>query len=97
LGKSFAHPLVVLVILNSHGDDIRIAVAAGRRLGNPVQRNRAKRRIRAAIQPLLTSICPGHDLILIARLPLIAAGFEELLIALRSLLLRAEILKADEN
>jgi ribonuclease P protein component len=57
-------------VLVVHANDlarVRVAVAAGRSVGGAVQRNRAKRVLRAAIQPQLESITPGHDLLLIAR------------------------------
>jgi ribonuclease P protein component len=43
----------------------RLTVVASRRVGNAVQRNRAKRLLRAAAQQLVWS--PGHDVVLVAR------------------------------
>ena len=66
-GKSHAHPLVVLVASRNDLSCSRIAVTAGKAVGAAVQRNRAKRRLRAAIQGLLPRVAAGWDLILIAR------------------------------
>ena len=52
-------------------------------MGNAVRRNRAKRRLRAAIQPMLAELKPGWDAVLIARQPLLSAPFLELRQALR--------------
>ncbi len=98
IGKSYAHPLVVLVTqANKTSTQIRVGVAAGKTTGNAVHRNRAKRLLREAMRPMLTSLVSGFDLILIARPALVTATLEDTRLALRSLLQRAQILPADES
>ena len=92
LGTSSAHPLVVLIYLKNQRGESRFAVSAGVSVGNAVQRNRAKRLIRAALQPLLTEIKPGYDIMLIARKPLPEADCQSTRQALKSLLHQAELL-----
>jgi ribonuclease P protein component len=92
-GKSFAHPLVVLVALPNDQEQIRFAVSAGRKVGNAVQRNRSKRLLREAARVFIPKITPGWDLLLIARQPLLEARFEEVKMAVRSLLKRAQLLE----
>ena len=89
LGKSYAHPLVVLVISPSAGDALRVAVTAGRAVGGAVQRNRAKRLLREVIRALLPAIHPGWDLVLIARRPLLDVNFQQLQTAVAQLVTRA--------
>ena len=91
-GQSYAHPLIVLIALNNEAADSRFGIAAGRSAGKAVQRNRAKRLIRAALQPLLPSIAPGWDVVLIARRPLPEATFEQTQQALVALLQRSGLL-----
>lgn len=91
-GKSFAHPLVVLVIAPNDLNQVRVGVAAGRSVGKAVQRNRAKRRLREAMRPLLPHLPPGWDLLLIARAPLNAAPFTQVRQAVHILLRRAGLL-----
>lgn len=91
-GKSFAHPLVVLIVLPNELDRTRIAVAASRSVGKAVDRNRAKRLLRAAAQPLIPSIQIGWDMILLARKPLIQMKCQETQTALITLLKRAHLL-----
>ncbi|HJR80186.1 MAG TPA: ribonuclease P protein component [Anaerolineales bacterium] len=98
-GKSYAHPLVVLIVQahekrSSPVDQprVKVGVAAGRAVGTAVHRNRAKRLLREAMRTLLPEITPGLDLILIARSGLISASFEETRQALLTLLQRAQIL-----
>lgn len=74
-------------------EDTRFAVAAGRSIGNAVERNRAKRLLREAIRPLLPQVKPGWDVVLLARQPILAAPFPQIRETLHSLLLRARLLK----
>jgi ribonuclease P protein component len=107
-GKSYAHPLIVLFVLASEApgpalpalagrpgsevEVVRVGVAAGRTVGNAVQRNRAKRLLRAAMQNLYQKIVPGFDLVLIARQPLPSAALIQTQEALFTLLNRAGLL-----
>jgi len=91
-GSSYAHPLIVLVVLPNDQEFSRIGIAAGRSLGNAVHRNRAKRLMRAALQPLFQRVAPGWDIILIARQPLLGASFPQIQSALSELSSRAKIL-----
>jgi ribonuclease P protein component len=91
-GKSYAHPLVVLIVQPSEGPNLRVGVTAGRTVGFAVQRNRAKRLLRVAMQSLIADLAPGSDLLLIARQPMIASTLVETRAALQSLLRRARLL-----
>ena len=90
-GKSYAHPLVVLIVQKSDQPRLRVGVAAGRTVGTAVLRNRSKRLLREAIRSLLPNIASGLDLILIARPGLASASLEETRQALLNLLQRAQI------
>jgi ribonuclease P protein component len=105
-GKSYAHPLVVLMVqphdqrsspadTRSHPVDqprVKVGVAAGRTVGTAVYRNRAKRLLREAMRTLIPNIASGFDLILIARPGLPSATLEETRQALLTLLQRARLL-----
>lgn len=92
-GKSYAHPLVVLVASRSEADVTRVGVSASRSMGGAVQRNRAKRLLREAMRPLLPSAPAGWDVILIARAPLLQAQFQDVKAAVQVLLRRAGLPK----
>ncbi len=77
LGKSYAHPLLVLVALPNDLGGSRFAVSAGRSVGNAVQRNRAKRLIREAVRPLIPQVRPGWDVLFLARHSLAEAEFSQ--------------------
>ena len=107
-GKSYAHPLVVLIVQthdkrstvvpHDFGGSpvgqprVKVGVAAGRTVGTAVYRNRAKRLLREAMRPLIPNIASGLDLILIARPGLVSATLQETHQALLTLLQRAQIL-----
>ena len=92
-GKSNAHPLIVLIALENQLSTTQIGVAAGKRVGNAVKRNRAKRLMRAAARELYPQIKSGQDIILIARTPIIQSTMPQVRDALQQLLQRAQLLK----
>ena len=97
-GKSYAHPLVVLIV-QTHDQrsspveqpQVKVGVAAGRTVGTAVHRNRAKRLLREAMRTLLPNITSNLDLLLIARRGLATATLEETRQALLNVLGRAQI------
>ena len=91
-GKSYAHPLVVLIVQKSEQPRVRVGVAAGRTVGTAVNRNRTKRLLREAMRTLIPNIASGLDLILIARPGLVSASLDDTRQALHNLLKRAQIL-----
>lgn len=65
----------------------RVGIRAPRALGGAVIRNRANRRLRAAVP--LTSLTPGADVVLTARRGALSMDFPELAASLREALRRA--------
>ena len=92
-GPSFSHPLLVLITLPNELEISRFGVSAGRSVGGAVQRNRAKRRLRAALARLVPAIRNGYDLVFLARKPIQASSGDELYQAVRELLERSGLLK----
>ncbi|MBN1440474.1 MAG: ribonuclease P protein component [Anaerolineales bacterium] len=96
-GKSYAHPLVVLVAARGENADRRIGVTAGVRVGGAVERNRARRRIREAARALSGSLAAGWDLLLVARRGALTAPYADLLGAVRALFQRAGVTETDDG
>lgn len=90
-GSSNAHPFVVLFSLRNQGDGLRVAVTAGKAIGGAVQRNRAKRVLRAAVQPMLPKLAADHDLLLMARPAIREAKSTEVGVALSALFKKAKL------
>jgi ribonuclease P protein component len=93
LGRSFAHPLVVLIKHPNGLDLSRFGIITGKSIGSAVKRNRRRRQIREILRNALPSIQPGWDIIILARTPLASATFDELRTALDQLFKRAELLE----
>jgi len=93
LGKSYAHPLIVLIVLTNEQPFTRWGIVAGKSVGGAVQRNKSKRWLREASRSLLGEVQEGWDLILIARQPLVDAGFDQVQSSLRTLLMRAHVMR----
>jgi len=94
-GKSYAHPLAILIVGPNDLTISRFGVTAGRALGNAVRRNRAKRRLREALRTFLPSTDGGRDVILIARPALNEAEWSDVLNAVATLLKRAGLLEEE--
>jgi ribonuclease P protein component len=91
-GRSYAHPLLVLVVQAGEEDQLRVGVAVSRAVGTAVKRNRAKRLLRESIRTLLPSLVTGRDLLLIARPAIAACSIFEVREALLTVLRRAELI-----
>jgi ribonuclease P protein component len=69
---------------------IRLGLTASRKIGGAVERNRAKRRLRAAAEAVLPLYGrPGNDYVLVARRETLTRPFEGLIGDLKSALAAA--------
>jgi len=96
-GKSYAHPFIVLVASINGLSYSRFGFTAGRSIGNAVQRNRAKRRLRHLTSELQEQLAPGWDVVLIARKHGLMAKWPDLKHALMDLIQKADLLTQVEN
>ena len=93
-GRSWPHRLLIVIVQpRSDGPSARsrVAVTAGKRLGNAVVRNRIKRRLREAIRLIYPQLASGYDVIVIARAPIIGVEVAPITAALGEVLKRARI------
>ena len=88
-GRSQSTPLYTLVYVRSRNESVRIGFSVSKRVGNAVQRNRAKRRMRAALTPMIANIAGGFNVIFVAKPEVLDAPFAELIRQMESLLQRA--------
>lgn len=66
-GSSRPGPVLVTYVLKNKSDAIRYGIATSRKIGGAVQRNRARRVIRAAFRDLASSLAGGCDIVFVAR------------------------------
>lgn len=91
-GKSYAHPLVVLVVSTASENTHRIAIITGKSVGGAVERNLIRRRLRAICDHLLPEMKPGFEAVLIARGPSQKAEFRDLEKVVSSVFQRAGLI-----
>ena len=96
-GKSYAHPFVVLLVLENDQSKIRIGVSASKSIGGAVQRNRVKRVLREASRQCLDQIEPGYDLVFLARKALLERKTGELVPVIRQLIHKAALNESDDR
>lgn len=96
LGKTYTHPLAVLKIAQGEVENSRAGFITGKRIGNAVIRNRAKRRLRATFSEFLPFLLKTSDILVIAREPIKNATPIELVSAVKQLLNRAELIDSDD-
>ena len=69
-GKSYVNPGLVMYVLKTRSKKTRVGLTATKKIGHAVQRNRARRVMKAAIDEHLDYNIGGYDLIFVARRPL---------------------------
>lgn len=89
IGKKFSHPLFVLFTLPNELNSSRLGVICSRNVGNAVQRNLVKRRIKNICGSFLKIIPSGNDLILIARKDILQSKYSLLYKAIEEKFLQA--------
>ncbi len=96
-GRSWAHPLLVLVAADGRDPDgrTRLGITVSRRVGKAVIRNRIKRRVRELLRLRYARIAPGQDLVFVVRPYAARANYRALEEAVESLLERAGLLRAE--
>lgn len=85
--------LLVLCVLSNDLPYTRFGFTVNSRIGNAVQRNRIKRRLREIMRLQQDSLQPGWDILLIARQPIRNADYHEMETACARLLRRAQLLQ----
>lgn len=66
-GLSMVSPLIVTYVLENKCDMNRIGITASKKVGNAVERNRARRIIKAAYRNCKVDLKQGYDIVFVAR------------------------------
>lgn len=92
-GRSWTHPLLVVVARPNGLATTRLGFTASRSVGSAVRRNRARRLLRESARHLLPSLRPGWDVMLVARARIATVRQPEVERALAGVLARAGLLE----
>ena len=97
--KSVTPGLVLQACRHAHScSPVRYGLTASRRVGGAVQRNRARRRLRAVARAILPAhAAPGHDYVLIARAAAVTRPYDRLVPDLENALKRLNLWRKPES
>ena len=96
-GKSKGSRFAVILYRRNGLKFTRTAFVASKKVGNSVQRNRARRLMRAAYRAVEPNVKSGYDIIFVARAPIIGCKEPEVEKQLKKTLENAGILTGSSN
>ena len=97
-GRSYAGDLVVMYVLPTKEQSVRVGFSVSGKVGGAVVRNRTRRLIREAVRKLLPRITGGCDLVFVARARSAEASLVRIAPAVEQALVRARIIsRCDES
>lgn len=96
-GKSLLCPYAAVYFMKNRSGDIRLGITAGKKIGNAVLRNRAKRVITAAFRGCLPDIFEGYDFVIVARYRILSVKSTVVQSAFLQLLRNAGLCRSFEN
>lgn len=92
-GKSFVTPLLVVYCLRRKQSCVRVGITTGKKIGNAVHRNRARRVIRESCRHLMPEMEQGWDIVFVARARTAEVKQQSVEKDMHSLLKKAGIIK----
>lgn len=96
-GKSFVSPFFVVYINKNRKEGVRLGITVGKKIGNAVKRNRAKRVITAAFSTVCPKIISGYDFVIVARTRILDVKSTDVYSHLVKILNSYGVLKPTEN
>jgi len=77
-GNRTGRPSFGLQAVPNGAEDAAVGFTVTKKVGNAVERNRIKRRLRAAVTACARDFAPGHDYVLVGRREALNEPFDEL-------------------
>lgn len=95
-GKVYTNPALVTYVVKNRAGICRIGITTSKKIGNAVQRNRARRVIRAAFLAQ-APITGGYDIVFVARTKTVYKKSTEISAIMRKQLISAGVAKDDQK
>lgn len=96
-GKSAVSPILVLYCRRNGRKVNRLGITVGGKIGNAVQRNRVRRRLKECYRTNEGRFSVGYDLILVARVRIRSASYQQIEGQMLRLAGRLGILRQEER
>lgn len=84
-GKKEADPFLAVYCRKNKTAVNRVGITVGKKIGNAVQRNRLRRRIKEAYRINENIFLPGYDIVIVGRVKASFSGFDELCQSMKNL------------
>lgn len=94
-GKSYGSRCMVLIAKRARHSSVRVGFSVSKKVGNAVNRNLVKRRMREAFRVLMPALKQGYSFVWIARAPASNETYENLNKTMRYLLEKASLLNKE--
>lgn len=95
VGKVVHGKAILLYYTPSKNKNVKIGISVSKKVGKAVQRNRARRVIREAITPFLTTMKQNYNIIIVARESFLTFSFNEISRDLKNLLNKADLINVE--
>jgi ribonuclease P protein component len=95
-GKTYSHPLLVLIVLENEHKISRVGVITRKSLGNAVKRNRIRRQMKACMALMMPLIKGNWDMIMIPRSAMSGSDFSTIRSSLIDVIHRSGLLEKNE-
>jgi ribonuclease P protein component len=95
--KSPATAFVLQVRKRQDGGPVRVGFTVSRKVGNAVERNRVRRRLREIVRKAPVGLRTGHDYVLIGRRAALGLPFDRMIEDLDRALRRVHANRSDAN
>lgn len=96
-GRSAVRSSLVMYCAKGKPEQVRLGLTAGKKIGNAVCRNRAKRRLRELFRVMQPDIKDGFDICIVARTRVLTIPYDKLIKDFRSAATELELIKKDEK
>ena len=95
-GKSYTNPALVMYVRKNRAGSCRIGITASKKIGNAVQRNRARRVIREAFRQVNLPLKGNYDVVFVARTKTVYKKSTDIYNVMLPMLLEAGVVKNEE-